>query len=48
MKRGIITKLLIMLHTVCKRLGLSDIESIGAEVFGKEDNLLINPDGLCT
>ncbi|KAI5168122.1 hypothetical protein NEIRO03_2282 [Nematocida sp. AWRm78] len=43
MKRNIITRLLIMMHIVCARLGMSDIESIGAEIFGKEANFLINP-----
>ncbi|EIJ87136.1 hypothetical protein NEQG_02678, partial [Nematocida parisii ERTm3] len=45
MKNSMIIKLLVMMYTVCARLELSDIETIGDSVVIEEDNLLIHPDG---
>ncbi|KAI5131794.1 hypothetical protein NEPAR08_2571, partial [Nematocida parisii] len=45
MKNSMIMKLLIMMYTVCARLELSDIKTIGDSVVIEEDNLLIHPDG---
>ncbi|KAI5168064.1 hypothetical protein NEAUS04_2766, partial [Nematocida ausubeli] len=45
MKNGMIIKLLVMMYTVCARLELSDIKTIGDSVVIEEDNLLIHPDG---
>ncbi|KAI5182744.1 hypothetical protein NEIRO03_0395 [Nematocida sp. AWRm78] len=45
MKNGMIIKLLVMMYTVCARLELSDIKTIGDSVVVQEDNLLIHPDG---
>ncbi|KAI5186966.1 hypothetical protein NEIRO03_2431 [Nematocida sp. AWRm78] len=46
MKNGmIILKLLLVMYTVCARLDLYDIKTIGETVIIQEDNLLINPDG---
>ncbi|EIJ88759.1 hypothetical protein NEQG_00578, partial [Nematocida parisii ERTm3] len=45
MKNSKIIKLLLAMYTVCARLELSDIETIGDSVVIEEDNLLIHPDG---
>ncbi|OAG32718.1 hypothetical protein NEIG_02551 [Nematocida sp. ERTm5] len=41
----IILKLLLVMYTVCARLELSDIKTIGETKVIQEDNLLIHPDG---
>ncbi|KAI5131083.1 hypothetical protein NEPAR08_2316 [Nematocida parisii] len=45
MKNSKIIKLLLAMYTVCARLELSDIKTIGDSVVIEEDNLLIYPDG---
>ncbi|OAG33496.1 hypothetical protein NEIG_02608, partial [Nematocida sp. ERTm5] len=45
MKSGMIIKLLVMMCTVCARLELSDIKTIGETKVIQEDDLLIHPDG---
>ncbi|KAI5167980.1 hypothetical protein NEIRO03_2321 [Nematocida sp. AWRm78] len=46
MKNGmIILKLLLVMYTVCARLELSDIKTIGETKVIEEDDLLIHPDG---
>ncbi|EIJ87152.1 hypothetical protein NEQG_02643, partial [Nematocida parisii ERTm3] len=45
MKNSMIIKLLLAMYTVCARLELSDIKTIGDSVVIEEDNLLIHPDG---
>ncbi|EIJ87738.1 hypothetical protein NEQG_01810 [Nematocida parisii ERTm3] len=40
-----IIKLLVMMYTICARLELSDIKSIGESVVIEEGNLVIHPDG---
>ncbi|OAG29120.1 hypothetical protein NEIG_01405 [Nematocida sp. ERTm5] len=45
MKNSMIIKLLMMMYTVCARLEISDIKTIGETIIIQEENLLIHPDG---
>ncbi|KAI5125982.1 hypothetical protein NEPAR08_0318 [Nematocida parisii] len=45
MKNNMIIKLLLMIYTVCARLDLYDIKTLGERVVIQKDNLLIHPDG---
>ncbi|KAI5166910.1 hypothetical protein NEIRO02_1521 [Nematocida sp. AWRm79] len=45
MENNMIIKLLIMMYTVCARLEISDINTLGETVVIQESNLLIHPDG---
>ncbi|EIJ89020.1 hypothetical protein NEQG_00839 [Nematocida parisii ERTm3] len=45
MKNSMIIKLLIMMYTVCARLEIGDIKTLGETVVIQEDNLLIHPYG---